>query len=36
MNTAINPSLSIFDWLEGYTTAFVAVMFPILTIAVLL
>lgn len=34
MNTA--DKLSFFDLLEGYTTAFIAVMFPVLTIAVLL
>jgi hypothetical protein len=36
MNTWMPIDLSLFDRLEGFTTAFVAVMFPVLTIAVLL
>jgi hypothetical protein len=29
-------TLNIFDRLEGYTTALIAVMFPLLTVAVLI
>ncbi len=32
----MNIQLNFIDLLDGYTTAFVAVMFPVLTVAVLL
>jgi hypothetical protein len=32
----MNFELSLFDRIDGYTTAFVAVMFPIFTVAMLM
>ena len=31
-----SAELSLFDLIDGYTTAFIALMFPLLTLAVLL